>query len=181
MQQRPFTPRSVRRIDYAMIAEFDAMVGAYMQAIEDAGLTDSTYWVITADHGDMQMEHQQFYKMVPYDASASVPLVISGPGIAPGSVTVPTEHVDLYLTIMDLAGVPSSMLPSELDGKSLVPRVLHGQPLSANSSAISQFHGGDLAMSWYFIRNKEWKLITYGTGREVPPHSCTTSLRIRGR
>jgi len=71
------------------------MVGAYMQAIEAAGLMDSTYWVITADHGDMQvsrgkalgkvpaemerwltaclqMEHQQFYKMVPYDASASV-------------------------------------------------------------------------------------------------------------
>eukprot|EP00730_Choanoeca_flexa_P004683 TRINITY_DN11771_c0_g1_i7.p3 TRINITY_DN11771_c0_g1~~TRINITY_DN11771_c0_g1_i7.p3 ORF type:complete len:111 (+),score=13.94 TRINITY_DN11771_c0_g1_i7:862-1194(+) len=63
---------AILHLHLSRIAEFDAMVGAYMQAIEDAGLTDSTYWVITADHGDMQMEHQQFYKMVPYDASASV-------------------------------------------------------------------------------------------------------------
>lgn len=55
-----------------MIAEFDAMVGAYMQAIEAAGLWNNTYFVVTSDHGDMQMEHQQFYKMVPYDASSMV-------------------------------------------------------------------------------------------------------------
>jgi len=68
--------QNVRRIYYAMIAEFDAMVGAYMNAIRDLGEWENTVFIVTSDHGDMQMEHQQSYKMVPYDASSSVPLVI---------------------------------------------------------------------------------------------------------
>lgn len=47
-----------------MILEFDSMVGAYVEAIEDAGVTANTILIVTSDHGDMNMEHQQFYKMV---------------------------------------------------------------------------------------------------------------------
>ena len=55
----------------------------------------------------MQMEHQQFYKMVAYEASSHVPLVIAGP---PGAnpyihdaargtkVHALTSMVDLYPT-----------------------------------------------------------------------------------
>lgn len=75
--------RRVRSIYYAMILEFDSMVGAYIDAVEDAGVTNNTVMIVTSDHGDMNMEHQQFYKMVQYDASARVPLVIRMP---PGSV-----------------------------------------------------------------------------------------------
>lgn len=67
--------------DLAMIAEFDGMVGEYVRAIDDAGLTDRSIFIVTSDHGDMDMEQQQFYKMVPYEASTRVPLVIAGPGI----------------------------------------------------------------------------------------------------
>ena len=44
--------------------------------IRNSSASDNTVFIVTSDHGDMQMEHQQFYKMVPYDASASVPMVI---------------------------------------------------------------------------------------------------------
>ena len=40
--------RRVRRIYLAMIAEFDAMVGEYMSAVEDAGLTDRTVFIVTS-------------------------------------------------------------------------------------------------------------------------------------
>ena len=66
----------IRQIYYAMIAEFDAMVGKYMDAVKQAGVWDNTVWIVTSDHGDMNMLKQQHYKMVPYDASASVPMVI---------------------------------------------------------------------------------------------------------
>ena len=88
----------VRRAYYAMIAEFDDMVGEYMDAVDDAALTARahttrtrrlqpaahppppppqarTVIVVSSDHGDMQMEHQQFYKMSAYEASTRVPLV----------------------------------------------------------------------------------------------------------
>jgi arylsulfatase A-like enzyme len=56
--------RNVRRVYLAMIAEFDAMVGEYVRAIDDVGLTDRSIFIVTSDHGDMDMEQQQFYKMV---------------------------------------------------------------------------------------------------------------------
>lgn len=65
--------KRIRSIYYAMIAEFDGMVGRYVQTVEDAVI------IVTSDHGDMNMERQQFYKMVQYDASARVPLVIKTP------------------------------------------------------------------------------------------------------
>ena len=57
-----------------MIAEFDAMVGKYVDTVKAAGVWEQTVTIVTSDHGDMQMEHQQFYKMVPYEASTRVPL-----------------------------------------------------------------------------------------------------------
>ena len=56
--------KRIRRIYYAMIAEFDAMVGAYVDAVDDAGMADDTVFLVVSDHGDMQMEHQQYYKPV---------------------------------------------------------------------------------------------------------------------
>ena len=38
----------------------------YVSTVEAAGATDNTIFIVTSDHGDMHMERQQFYKMVPY-------------------------------------------------------------------------------------------------------------------
>ena len=62
---------------YAMISEYDDMVGEMVGAVEAGGLTDDTVFILSSDHGDMQMQHQQFYKMVAYEASSHVPLVIA--------------------------------------------------------------------------------------------------------
>ena len=35
------------------------MVGKYLDTIESLGLTATTWFVTTSDHGDMNMEHQQ--------------------------------------------------------------------------------------------------------------------------
>eukprot|EP01045_Picozoa_sp_COSAG04_P006292 COSAG04_NODE_306_length_17292_cov_58.911766_5_plen_119_part_00 len=55
--------RRIRSIYYAMIAEFDSMVGEYVQTIKDAGVWEETVLIVTSDHGDMQMEKQQFCKL----------------------------------------------------------------------------------------------------------------------
>ena len=68
--------REVRAKYYAMVAEWDAMVGEYVDTVDALGVMNETVFIVTSDHGDMQMEKQQHYKMVPYDASASVPMVI---------------------------------------------------------------------------------------------------------
>lgn len=150
--------RNIRRIYYAMVAEFDAMVGRYISTIMDelvaadnndnnyAGdsFANNTVFIVTSDHGDMQMEHTQFYKMSPYDASSAVPLIIYDPRRKATTTTindseeqsttinrvvrVPTQHVDLFPTIMELAGIclghkncPKDVPVDLLDGYSLLP------------------------------------------------------------
>lgn len=157
-----------------MILEFDAMVGTYMQALDDAGVTDNTVLIVTSDHGDMNMEHQQFYKMVPYDASARVPLVIrlppGSPAVANAFITTPTSHLDLFPTMMDLALVPASARPSVLQGESLAPflKPTPAGPRQRPFNAI-QFHGCDIAMSWFSIVDGTYKYTVYGTGEQHPP------------
>ena len=67
----------------------------------------------------MQMEHQQFYKMVAFEASTRVPLVIAGPGVAKG-LEIRSLHslVDLLPTFLALGG---AALPAghTVDGTSL--------------------------------------------------------------
>jgi arylsulfatase A-like enzyme len=87
------------------------MVGTYIDAIETAGLTDSTIFILSSDHGDMQMQHQQFYKMVAYEGSSHVPLVVApGKDFASlafrGRVRHLTSHVDMMPTFLELAGEP---------------------------------------------------------------------------
>eukprot|EP01061_Rhynchopus_euleeides_P016122 TRINITY_DN27300_c0_g1_i2.p1 TRINITY_DN27300_c0_g1~~TRINITY_DN27300_c0_g1_i2.p1 ORF type:complete len:546 (+),score=217.37 TRINITY_DN27300_c0_g1_i2:56-1693(+) len=162
--------RTIRAVYYAMIAEFDAMVGAYVDAVEAAGLTDNTIFIVTSDHGDMNMEHQQFYKMVQYDASSRVPLVIKTPYSATQRlVTSATSHIDLFPTILEFAGVDRSKWPAVLDGQSLVDFVNGTKAADTHQYAVSQFHGDNIAMSWYHVTDGEWKYVVFGTGTEVPP------------
>eukprot|EP00038_Savillea_parva_P019881 m.29487 g.29487 ORF g.29487 m.29487 type:complete len:697 (+) comp4598_c0_seq1:74-2164(+) len=166
--------KQIRTIYYAMITEFDAMVGEYMTTVEEQGISDNTVIIVTSDHGDMNMEHQQFYKMVQYDASSRVPLIIAGTGVAARGkfITAATQHVDLFPTIAAFAEVPEKDLPTVLDGSSLVPYLSASTdpvpPSLHPTFAVSQFHGCNIAMSWYLAVNGTYKYVVFGTGKEVP-------------
>ena len=193
--------RQIRSIYYAMIAEFDAMVGKYMEAVQQAGAWNNTVFIVTSDHGDMNMLKQQHYKMVPYDASSSVPMVIFDGRLPRSSsssdnnsnnsssnnnnkiVTQPTQLIDIMPTVLEYARVSEADIPAGLDGYSLVPFVsdfsadLHPTSPSARPDFIvSQFHGCNIAMSWFLVvqplqclgdQGCTMKLIKYGTGAQV--------------
>ena len=62
-----------------------------------------------------------------------------------------------------------------LVGESLIPLVHRSGPggLKRGAFVVSQFHGDNIAMSWFMIVKKmderrTYKLIVYGTGTEVP-------------
>lgn len=165
--------REVRSLYYAMIAEFDAMVGAYVDAVDALEATANTVFIVTSDHGDMAMERQQFYKMAPYDASASVPMVVAD-GRYPRArvVETPTQLIDLFPTILDLAGVDAVSEPRRpLDGTSLAPLLAGGH--LGRDAVVSQFHGDDSAVSWFLVvkatGGTTYKLIVWGTGAQHRP------------
>ncbi len=187
----------IRRAYYAMISEWDDMVGAYIDAVEqnaDPAVAANTVFVVSSDHGDMQMEHQQFYKMSAFEGSTRVPIVISGPGVnAVGNVKQLVTLVDLMPTFLDLAGLPlppkydpalnahgrwpaeqygqDQNDPMAIDGTSLVPLLQKGDAAADShpDHIISQFHGENAGMSWFMLRKGDMKLVQWGTGEQNPP------------
>ncbi|KAM9262643.1 arylsulfatase K isoform 2-T5 [Morus bassanus] len=165
--------RNIRAFYYAMCAETDAMLGEIISALRDTGLLKKTVVIFTADHGELAMEHRQFYKMSMYEGSSHVPLLVMGPGVkAQQQVPDVVSLVDIYPTMLDIARIP---VPQNLSGYSLIP-LLRGKaenevsPRGPRPSwVLSEFHGCNVNSSMYMLRTGKWKYIAYSDGRSVLP------------
>ncbi|MBN1642125.1 MAG: sulfatase-like hydrolase/transferase [Anaerolineae bacterium] len=150
--------RQVRSIYYAMIAEVDAMVGQVLDALQALDLDRTTYVIFASDHGELAMEHQQFYKMSMYEPSAHIPLIVAGPGVREGAdVSALVSLIDIYPTLMDMAGLPT---PDHVHGHSLLPE-LRGQPSDRSDWVLAEFHGTTINTGMTMLRSGPWKLVTY--------------------
>lgn len=83
------------------------MVEKVVAKLESYGILDNTYIFYSADNGFHISQHRMPPgKGCPYEADLNVPLVVRGPGIARGAeVTVPTAHMDLSPTFLDILGI----------------------------------------------------------------------------
>ena len=78
-----------------------------------------TYVVLTSDNGFHLGQHGLGRgKGTPYDSDVHVPLLVTGPGVVPGTRAEVTSNLDLASTFEDLAGLAS---PGYRAGTSLVP------------------------------------------------------------
>jgi arylsulfatase K len=167
---REFSPqlvRHMRHVYFAMIAALDEMVGRVMQQIDDLGLTDSTYVIFSSDHGEMAGEQNQVLKRCMYEASSHVPLIIAGPDVRRGAVVdTPVSLVDLYPTLMDMAGIDYDSLAARsgyadvLDGESLMPQLANGTPRQRDW-AMAEYHGDRACTGTFMLRQDRWKLIRH--------------------
>ena len=83
---------------------------------------EETFVLFTSDHGyHMGQFGLTIDKRQPYEFDIRIPLMIRGPGIAPGTKTDAVAlTIDLAPTILDMAGVQR---PDYMDGKSLLPYI----------------------------------------------------------
>ncbi|GAA1724468.1 choline-sulfatase [Brachybacterium phenoliresistens] len=97
-----------RRAYYAAVSYIDDHVGRILDRLELLGLAESTVVIVTSDHGDMLGEKGLWYKMSPYEQSARVPLIMSGPEhlVPRGRFANPVSLLDIAPTLCDLAGAP---------------------------------------------------------------------------
>jgi arylsulfatase A-like enzyme len=98
----------------------DEGVKRIVRALRRTGELDESYVVFTSDNGYMQGEHRvRSGKMLPYDPSSRVPLLIRGPGIPRSAVSRElVANVDLAPTMVELAGASAGKV---MDGRSLMP------------------------------------------------------------
>ena len=102
----------------AMVANVDYNVARVLDWLQDSGQADHTLVVFFADHGEMGGSHGRFDKLLPYEESIRIPLVMRLPGVTPrGAVlTEPISGIDLFPTCAGLCNVP---VPAEVQGMDL--------------------------------------------------------------
>ncbi|MCB9896857.1 MAG: sulfatase [Planctomycetes bacterium] len=108
------------------VAGTDRRVGRLLAQLEQLGELDSTYVVLTADHGEELFDHNRYFYhgASVYDGVVRIPLVIEGPGLPAGRrVPAHVQNVDIVPTVLDLLGVPGD---DSLEGHSLAP-LLRGE------------------------------------------------------
>ena len=168
----------------AMIASVDESVGRVMRALQDHQLADNTVLVFVSDNGGVggyvregiKADGKDITDNAPlrsgkgslYEGGTRVPLIVRWPGVvkAGGSVSVPTIHVDVYPTLLEIAKAPKPR--QVLDGQSLVP-LLRGSEAKLAREAIYQHFPGYLGSGpgkWRTtpvstVQAGDWKLMEF--------------------
>ncbi len=109
---------SARRSYDEYIASLDWEFGGFLDALENAGILDNSYVVITSDHGEMFERGEKAHSTpLLYDPVVHVPLLISAPGQKTRQdIFAPTNAVDVLPTLLQLAG---KQPPAWCEGKPL--------------------------------------------------------------
>ncbi len=167
----------------AMIASVDESVGRVMATLDELDLTDNTVLIFSSDNGGVGgyeregIQARDTTDNAPlrsgkgslYEGGTREPFIVRWPGkVAPGSTSdVPSIHVDMYPTLLELAGADA---PSDytLDGESLVP-VFRDGGASLDREAIYQHFPGYLGSggdTWRTtpvgtIEVGDWKLMEF--------------------
>jgi iduronate 2-sulfatase len=107
---------------YAATSYMDAQLGRLVDELDRLELADNTIIVLWSDHGWHLGDHGMWSKHTNYEEANRIPLFVIAPGVTkPGTTGGFAETVDLYPTLVELAGLPEAEVPQPLDGMSLVP------------------------------------------------------------
>ena len=150
--------RPMVRAYLASIAFADAQVGRVLDALDRAGLAQSTVVVLWSDHGWHLGEKGISGKNTLWERSTRVPLIFAGPGVATGARCMrPAELMDLYPTLAEMTRLAA---PAGLEGLSLLPQ-LREAAAPRERPAITTHGPGNHA-----VRDERWRYIRYADGSE---------------
>jgi arylsulfatase len=107
----------------------DHCVGQLFQKLKALGLYDNTLIVVTADHGEAFLEHDDAkHRASLYQELVHVPLIFKGPHIRAGRrIEQLVESVDIAPTILDAV---SGRAATPMSGRSLYGALAHGAKLA---------------------------------------------------
>ena len=104
----PFRTRYAKSPYLGAVASMDEQIGRLVQAFEQQAKGPVAV-VIVGDHGEGLGEHgEKQHGTLIFQATMHVPLVIMGPGVAPGVSDTPVSTRRVFHTILDWAGLGSA-------------------------------------------------------------------------
>jgi len=152
--------REIRTIQ--TISGIDKLLGKLLDKLDEQGIADNTIIVFTSDHGLMHGEHGLGGKVLLYDPSVRIPLVVYDPRPSVTSVVSKSDElvalVDIAPTLLELTGVP---VPQAVQGKSLKP-LMQGTETKWRET---MFLENNMTIQNYprmeGVRTHKWKYVRY--------------------
>ena len=160
----PATPEL--RADFAAfrgsVERLDGGIGDVLRALEKSGQADNTIVVATTDHAP----GFPLYKANVSDKGLGVFMLMSGPGVVPGTVYEPiVTHMDVFPTLCDMIGIDQ---PEWLEGVSL-QSVLRGETAAPVHEAVfgeSNYHAAYEPQR--SVRTEKYRYFERYDGRTTP-------------
>jgi arylsulfatase A-like enzyme len=151
-----------RRIYAAMVASMDAAIGKIIAAADEHLSMDNTILFFCSDNGGMLMfgsnNELRGQKGRLFEGGVRVPALIAWDGkLAAGTkVTAPLHIVDLYPTLLGLAGAEVDQA-KPLDGRDAWPTIAGGAPTPHKHILLNAnpFHGALREGDWKIIHNSQ--------------------------
>ena len=181
----------VMAIYHQMVHGVDAAVGMIRKAVKEAGIEKNTVFIFTSDNGFLCGSHGYGSKVLPYEESTHVPLIIYDPRHSSSGKNLRsdalTANIDVASTILDLAGLE---VPAGLDGVSLLPLLDNPKAQVRETAALINVWGPKAAHSFGVV-TKDYKYIywPYESGDFEPteelyhlakdPHELTNLASIK--
>lgn len=142
---------------YQLIYAVDVAIGMIREAVETAGVKHKTLIIFTSDNGYLCGAHGYGSKVLPYEESSRVPLIIYDPRSEKkaGRCNVATGNIDLAATILDAA----LGRPNHGNGTSLLKHyVNNNNPKRDRIIPLINVWGPEQVFSLGFVKG-EWKYI----------------------
>jgi iduronate 2-sulfatase len=141
----------------ACVSYVDTQIGKVLDKLDALGLSDNTIIVLWGDHGWHLGDHGMFCKHTNYEQAVRAPLIIACPGqkMKGEKTDSPTEFVDIFPTLCELAGLPE---PASCEGLSLVP-ILRNPDASVRAAALGQYPREN--KMGYTLRDKRYRYIKW--------------------
>ena len=151
----PFASRFADDLYAGEIAFVDHGVGQVVDKLEELGLIDSTWIVLTSDHGEMLGEHgERDHGYFIYQSALEVPLIIRPPGLTePRQVDQTVGLIDIVPTLAGILGLDP---PPAAQGDDLSP-LLSGEPVSGKAK---EFYAQSLTPTRFYDTSSLYGLVT---------------------
>lgn len=143
----------------ACINYADECIGQIVDALEKSPNRDNTIVVLLGDHGWHLGEKMRYRKVSLWERSCRMPLIIVAPGLSTPNTRCakPVNLIDLYPTLVSLAGLPANVQNEGHDISALIKDPNAKWTLPSITT---------LAQNEHSIRDERFRYIVYNDGSE---------------
>lgn len=180
------TPRDLehlRALYLEEVASMDSHIQRVLNLLRERQILDQTIVAAIADHGEALGEKGHFFHGTElYNPSVQIPFLLRYPKSIPAGLRVKpfVQSVDLYPTLLELAGLPAN---PAIDGSSLLPLIQEAGAGYASHPGYMETEADTVseANKLYGLRTDEYKFIyNQAHRRSETPLGLMTEIPLKG-